>query len=73
MKLYARIKDNESFAFERVVLCSFKDSNDDKVFVELVERHGEEMFKIVADEGYCKTEYFYPVKRYSIVELSIYE
>lgn len=72
MKLYAKIKDNEG-AYERVVLCQFEDKEGEKVFIEPVERHGEEMFKIVADEGYCRTEYFYPVRRYSIVELSIYE
>ena len=72
MKLYAKIKDNEG-AYERVVLCQFEDEDGEKVFIENLERHGEDMFKIVADEGYVHTEYYYPAKRYSIVELSIYE
>ena len=72
MKLYATIKDREAH-LEHVVLCQFKDSNDEDCFVESIERYGMEMFKIVADEGYVHTEYFYPVERYTIIELSIYE
>ena len=73
LKLYAVIQDNESYAKERVVLCQFDSENGDKVFIEKVERHNTEMFKIVADEGYVTTEYYYPVKRYTITNLEVYE
>lgn len=72
LKLQAKIQDREG-AYERVVLCQFKDKDENMVFVETVELHGEECFKIIADEGYYKADYFYPVKRYSITELEIYE
>lgn len=73
MKLYARITDRESYEVEKVELCEFPSSTyeGEKVFVELVERHGEEMFKIVADEGYSHTEYFYPVRRYTITHIEV--
>ena len=72
MKLYAKIQDREG-GFERVVLTRFEGADDELVFVEEVEQHGEICFKVVLDEGYCLTTYFYPVRRYSITELSIYE
>lgn len=72
MKLYAKILDNEG-AYDRVVLCQFKDKDDNKVFVEEIEHNKQACFKILADEGYVRTYYFYPAKRYSIVDLSIYE
>lgn len=73
MKLYAKIQDRESFHYERVVLCQFLDKDGNNVFVEEVEHHNETCFKVVLDEGYVRTEYFYPVKRYSITELEVYE
>ena len=73
MKLYAIIQDNESFAKEHVVLCQFTSQNGDKVFIEKVDRHNTEMFKIVADEGYGRIEYYYPVKRYTITDLEVYK
>lgn len=73
MKLYAKIQRRESFHYERVVLCQFKDKDDNKVFVEEVERYNQLYFKVVLDEGYVKTEYYYPVDDFSITELSIYE
>ena len=73
MKLYAKIQDRESFHCERVVLCQFKDSNNDEVFVEEVEHYNLTCFKVLVDEGYVKTEYYYPVNNFSITELAIYE
>ena len=73
MKLYAKIQDRESYHYERVVLCQFKDKDENEVFVEEVEHHNETCFKVVLDEGYCRSEYFYPVKRYSITELEVYD
>ena len=72
MQLYAKIQDREA-GFERVVLCQFNDKDDNPVFVEDVKRHGEQCFKVLIDEGYMMTEYFYPVRRYSITELEIYQ
>lgn len=71
MKLYAKIQDREA-GYERVVLTQFKDANDEKVFIEEVEMHGETCFKVVIDEGYSYGTYYYPVNRYSITELCIY-
>lgn len=71
LKLYAKIQDREA-GFERVVLCPFKASSGDNVYIEEVERNGETTFKVLIDEGYFKTYYFYPVTRYSITELEIY-
>jgi hypothetical protein len=73
MQLYAKIHDRESFKYERVVLCEFESESGDKVFIEEVEQHKEECFKVVVDEGYCRSTYYYPTRRYSITELSIYE
>lgn len=73
MQLYAKIQDRESFKYERVVLCEFESEAGDKVFIEEVEQHNEECFKVVLDEGYCRTTYYYPVKRYTITELEIYK
>ena len=72
MKLYAKIQDREA-GYERVVLTQFENADEEKCFIEEVEQHGEPCFKVVLDEGYCKTTYYYPVRRYSITELSIYE
>lgn len=72
MKLYAKIQDKEG-SYERVVLCQFESATGDKVFMEEVEVHNEQCFKVVLDEGYVKTIYYYPVKRYSITELEIYK
>ena len=72
MQLYAKIQDREA-GFERVVLCQFNDKDNNPVFVEDVEHHGEQCFKVLIDEGYMMTEYFYPVRRYSITELEIYQ
>ena len=72
MKLYAKIQDREA-GYEYVVLCQFKDEQGDECFFEEVERHNEKMIKILADEGCCHTEYYYPVKRYYIAWASIYE
>lgn len=73
MQLQAKIHDNETGAYERVVLCQFEDSNGDKVFVEEIDKFEEDTFKVLLDEGYSRREYFYPVKRYTITELCIYE
>ncbi len=73
MKLYAKIIEKESDLYERVVLCPFKDSNNDVVFIEEVEHYNLTCFKVLVDEGYVKTEYYYPVNNYSITELAIYE
>ena len=72
IKLYAKIQDREA-GFERVVLCQFLDKDGNNVFVEEVEKYNELCFKVVLDEGYVRTEYFYPVRRYSITELEVYE
>ena len=72
MKLYAKIQDREAGS-ERVVLCQFIDKNDSLVFVEEVEHHNEMCFKVVCDEGYSRIVYYYPVRRYSITELEVYE
>lgn len=72
-RLYAKIHDRESSTYERVVLCQFKDKDENIVFMEEVEHHNELCFKVVVDEAYFRTEYFYPVRRYSITELEIYE
>jgi hypothetical protein len=72
MKLYAKIKDNEG-SYERVVLCQFENADGEMCYIEEVERHGTQMFKILADEGYVRTEYYYPVPRFSIVEMQKYE
>ena len=73
MKLYAKIQDRNSHHYERVVLCQFKDKEDNNVFIEEVERNGETCFKVVLDEGYVRTEYYYPIRRYTITELEVYE
>lgn len=72
MKLYAKIRDNEG-SYERVVLCQFENENGDKVFVEEVEWRDQTCFHVFLDEGYVKTNYYYPVPRYSIIELEKYE
>ena len=73
MKLYAKIYDRCSYKYERVVLCQFKDEDENKCYIQEVEMDGEDYFKIVIDEGYVKTEHFLKLDRYSISELSIYE
>lgn len=74
MKLYAKIRDREKgCGYERVVLCQFKDKDENEVFIEEVERFDELCFKVVVDEGYVRTEYYYPVRRYSITELEVFE
>ena len=72
MQLYAKIQDREG-SYERVVLCEFESEAGDKVFVEEIEHHNEQCFKVVLDEGYVHTIYYYPVRRYSIIELEIYK
>ena len=72
MKLQAKITDTEG-GYERVVLCPFKNEDGESVWIEEVERFGRTMFKVVLDEGYVKTEYFYPVPRFAITELEKYE
>ena len=71
MKLYAKIQDRES-GYERVVLCTFKDKDDNDVYVEEVEHNGNTWFKVILDDGYVHTEYFYPISRYTITELKVY-
>ena len=73
IRLQALIRDNETGKLEFVVLRQYEGGDGMKVYVEQTIRHGEQMFKILADEGYCSTEYFYPVKRFTIVDLCIYE
>ena len=73
MQLQAKIHDNETGSYERVVLCQFVDENDDKVFISEKEIDGGEFFHVLLDEGYSKCEYYYPVKRFTITELCIYE
>ena len=72
MKLYAKIQDREA-GYQRVVLTQFESASGEKAFIEEVEIHEETCFKVVLDEGYCYSTYYYPVRRYSITELSIYE
>ena len=72
MQLYAKINDREA-NYERVVLCQFTAENGDEVFMEEVEHHNEPCFKVVLDEGYVHTIYFYPIRRYTITELEIYQ
>ena len=72
MKLYAKIQDREA-GYERVVLTEFEDKDGNKVFVEEIDMHGEPNFKVVLDEGYVYQTYYYPVRRYSITELAVYQ
>ena len=73
MKLQAKIINHEKGGYERVVLCQYKDADNNKVYISEVELNGIEMFRVLLDEGYSKTEYFYPVNKFIITELSIYE
>ena len=73
MKLFAKIQDRESFHEERVVLCQFKNEEGEKVFIEEVDKFTDKMFKVLLDTGYTKQEYYYPINRFTISELSIYE
>jgi len=72
MKLYAVIQDREA-GTEKVVLCQFEGQDGEMVFVEDVERHDKQMFHVLVDEGYVYTHYYYPVERFSITHLEIYE
>ena len=72
MQLYAKIVDRESYHTEHIVLCEFKDAEGKKCFVEETTMDGQEVFKVVLDEGYCRTEYYFPTARYSISDLRVY-
>lgn len=70
MKLYAKILDRKLSRYQGVVLCQFKDKDNNKVFVEeLIHPCGISCFYVVLDEGYMRTSYYYPINRYSIVSL----
>lgn len=71
-KLYATIRDSEG-GDERVILVPFENADGDEVYVEEEERHNEKMLHILADEGYVFSNYYYPIRRYSIVSLEVYE
>ena len=72
-KLFAKIIDRESNHTEKVVLVKFTSEEDEDVFVEEIEHHGDTCFKVLLDEGYLYREYYYPCNRYTISHLEIYE
>ena len=70
MKLYVKINDKLG-GYERVELCQFKDKDNNDVFVEEVTQHDDLCFKVLIDEGYVRTYYYYPVQRYVITEVEV--
>ena len=72
MKLYACIQQRGA-GHEWVVLCQFENAEGENVFVETVEQHKQEMFKVAIDEGFCHTVYYYPVENFTITHLEVYK
>ena len=72
MELLAKIVYKEA-NYERVVLCQFKDKDENLVFIEETELNGRTFFHVLLDEGYCRTHYQYPADRYVITELEVYK
>ena len=72
VKLYAKIRDSEG-SDERVVLVPFENADGEQVYVEEEEKFGEKTLHVLVDEGYVSTHYYYPIRRYSIVSLEVYE
>lgn len=50
-----------------VEISPFKDGE----YVIPTNLNGDQVFHVLADEGYLKTNYFYPRERYEIVSISI--
>ena len=78
-RIYVQMTDNEKATSEWLVLVPFdvaevKDgTNDDRdTFMQEVTMHNELCLKVKVDEGYCVTTYYYPMRRYSVTNISMY-
>lgn len=71
MKLQATILDLEFGHEQKVLLCKFRNKYGDMCFVETEILHSIKSFKILADEGYSATYYYFPVNRYTIINLEV--
>ena len=70
-KLYVNIYDNKEEAGEWLVAIPFDENKT--LFVQKVMIHNEECLKIKVDLVYMSETYYYPVSRYSIRQVEIFE
>lgn len=71
MRLSAVIRDNKINRNLYVNLCEYKNKDGESIFIEEVTHPcGLNCFHVLVDEGYMKTNYYYPINRYSIVSLA---
>ena len=73
MKLRIEIYDKKEKTTEVVYILPMKMENGDEQFLVAEHRHGTFMFKVLADEGYMQTAYYYPVDRYVIIDAMVVE
>lgn len=50
-----------------VDICPFKDGE----YLRGTELYGESMFHVLVDEGYLKTNYYYPMERYVVISVKV--
>ena len=78
-RIYVEMTDNEKHTSEWLVLVPFDEAeikdgtNEDKdTYMQQVAMHGELCLKVKVDEGYVVTTYYYPIRRYSVTNISMY-
>lgn len=78
-RIYVQMTDNEKDTGEWLVLVPFDEAevkdgtNDDRdTYMQMVVMHGELCLKVKVDEGYIVTTYYYPIRRYSVTHISMY-
>ena len=78
-RIYVQMTDNEKATSEWLVLVAFDEAemkdgtNDDRdTYMQQVIVHNELCLKVKVDEGYSVTTYYYPIRRYSVTNISMY-
>lgn len=72
-RLYVELHNSKDNTTEWVVICPFVENteNGKTTYMSQREINGHAYFKLVVDEGYCLTQYYYPVAFFTIKSIHI--
>lgn len=71
-KIHVRIMDTISKEYQDLDLVPIQDEDyqDIQTFLKVEPRYENELFMhVLVDEGYCYTNYYYPIDRYCIMRI----
>ena len=70
-RIYVKMTDLENNGiFQWLVLVAF---NDDGDYMTICEMHGQKCMEVHVDEGYVVSTYYYPIPRYAITSIAVYD